>query len=179
MKFNPCTGECTDDGTHCEGCGRSHEEIEEMRNQVAGLVEFARRFPQRYVDTGITEQHTVTLPVSVNVVPADVAAGRVPSADVQRERLMLEAQRAKKASEDALRQGDYEGARDALDGAAGAFLSAPPAMSDAEFLGELDWLRATRDGLADWDRDYSSKRMRSDRMRKSRGYKSREQGGEV
>lgn len=43
MKFNPCNGECTDDGTHCEGCGRSHEEIAEMKNLVAGLVAFAEK----------------------------------------------------------------------------------------------------------------------------------------
>lgn len=41
MKFRPCTGECTDEGTHCEGCGRSHEEIAEMRTRVASLIEFA------------------------------------------------------------------------------------------------------------------------------------------
>ena len=41
MKFYPCTGECTDDGTHCEGCGRSYEEIAEMKDLVARLVEFA------------------------------------------------------------------------------------------------------------------------------------------
>ena len=43
MIFRPCTGECTDDGTHCEGCGRSHEEIAEMRQLVAALVDFAER----------------------------------------------------------------------------------------------------------------------------------------
>lgn len=43
MQFTPCTGECTDDGTHCEGCGRSHEEIAEMKSQVAGLVAFAQK----------------------------------------------------------------------------------------------------------------------------------------
>jgi hypothetical protein len=43
MKFSPCTGECTDDGTHCEGCGRSHEEIAEMRTRVASLIEFAHK----------------------------------------------------------------------------------------------------------------------------------------
>jgi len=43
MKFSPCTGECTDEGTHCEGCGRSHEEIAEMRILVAGLIEFANK----------------------------------------------------------------------------------------------------------------------------------------
>ena len=42
----------------------------------------------------------------MNVVPADVAAGRVASAEVQRERLLLEAQKAKRESEKALRDGD-------------------------------------------------------------------------
>lgn len=42
MKFNPCTGLCTEDGTHCEGCGRSHEEIGQLRAHVKSLVEFAR-----------------------------------------------------------------------------------------------------------------------------------------
>jgi len=43
MKFNPCTGKCTDEGTHCEGCGRSHEEIAEMKNLVSGLISFAEK----------------------------------------------------------------------------------------------------------------------------------------
>ena len=43
MKFSPCTGKCTDEGTHCEGCGRSHEEIAEMRTRVASLIEFAHK----------------------------------------------------------------------------------------------------------------------------------------
>ena len=40
-------------------------------------------------------------------------------------------------------------------------------------------LTTTHDGMASWGADYSSKRLRSDRSRKSRGYKSRTQGGEV
>jgi predicted Fe-S protein YdhL (DUF1289 family) len=43
MKFNPCTDNCTKDGTHCQGCGRSHEEIAETKKLVAALVEFAKR----------------------------------------------------------------------------------------------------------------------------------------
>ncbi|HJP38987.1 MAG TPA: DUF1289 domain-containing protein [Gammaproteobacteria bacterium] len=41
MKFSPCTGNCTDEGTHCEGCGRSHEEIAAMNKHVAGLIALA------------------------------------------------------------------------------------------------------------------------------------------
>ena len=43
MKFNPCTDNCTKDGTHCQGCGRSHEEIAETKKLVGALVEFAQR----------------------------------------------------------------------------------------------------------------------------------------
>ena len=42
MKFNPCTGLCTEEGTHCEGCGRSHEEIAETRRMVKEMVSFAQ-----------------------------------------------------------------------------------------------------------------------------------------
>lgn len=30
MKFSPCADNCTKDGTHCTGCGRSHQEIQSM-----------------------------------------------------------------------------------------------------------------------------------------------------
>jgi predicted Fe-S protein YdhL (DUF1289 family) len=43
MKFNPCTDNCTKDGTHCQGCGRSHQEIAETKKLVGALVEFAQR----------------------------------------------------------------------------------------------------------------------------------------
>jgi Protein of unknown function (DUF1289) len=43
MKFNPCIDKCTKEGTHCEGCGRSHDEIAETKKLVGALVEFAKR----------------------------------------------------------------------------------------------------------------------------------------
>lgn len=43
MIFKPCTGECTDDGDYCEGCGRSGEEIDAMRQPVEELVELAKK----------------------------------------------------------------------------------------------------------------------------------------
>lgn len=44
MKFNPCIpGKCTEEGTHCEGCGRSHEEIAETKKLVMPLVSFAQK----------------------------------------------------------------------------------------------------------------------------------------
>jgi Ca-activated chloride channel family protein len=131
-----------------------------------------------YVELPALTQHTVTLPVSVNVVPADVAAQRVPSPEVHREKLLLSAQAAKRASEDALARGDYDTARTTLDGAAVALAAMPGSALTDEVAAEIAWLHQTRDGLTDWDTDYSSKRLRAEANRKSRGYKNREQGGE-
>ncbi|MBF0471188.1 MAG: DUF1289 domain-containing protein [Gammaproteobacteria bacterium] len=39
MKFTPCQDQCTHDGSHCRGCGRSHEEIAAVRDIVASLVD--------------------------------------------------------------------------------------------------------------------------------------------
>ncbi len=43
MKFSPCIGQCTDEGTHCAGCGRTHEEVAETRELVMGLVSYAQK----------------------------------------------------------------------------------------------------------------------------------------
>ncbi len=42
MQFSPCKGGdfCPEQGTHCCGCGRSHEEIAQTRNFMASLVKF-------------------------------------------------------------------------------------------------------------------------------------------
>ncbi|MFA6163300.1 MAG: DUF1289 domain-containing protein [Methylobacter sp.] len=42
MKFSPCIDKCTYEGTHCEGCGRTHAEIAETKKLVMGLVNFAQ-----------------------------------------------------------------------------------------------------------------------------------------
>ena len=42
MKFNPCIDQCTKDGTHCQGCGRSHEEIAATKQIVQSAVAFIR-----------------------------------------------------------------------------------------------------------------------------------------
>jgi hypothetical protein len=44
MKFSPCiSGKCTYEGTHCEGCGRSHEEIAETKKMIKELVSYAQK----------------------------------------------------------------------------------------------------------------------------------------
>lgn len=42
MKFTPCADQCTYDGTHCQGCGRSHEEIAGTKKLIASFVEFIK-----------------------------------------------------------------------------------------------------------------------------------------
>ena len=43
MQFNPCRGGefCTQDGTHCQGCGRSHEEIAQTRQIIQSIAKYA------------------------------------------------------------------------------------------------------------------------------------------
>ncbi len=43
MKFNPCIDQCSKDGTHCEGCGRSHKEIAATKHLVKSAVEFIKQ----------------------------------------------------------------------------------------------------------------------------------------
>lgn len=40
MKFNPCIDQCTKEGTHCAGCGRSHEEIAGTKQIVQAALAF-------------------------------------------------------------------------------------------------------------------------------------------
>ncbi|MGD0960900.1 MAG: DUF1289 domain-containing protein [Methylomonas sp.] len=43
MKYNPCIDECTSEGSHCSGCGRSHEEIAATKQLVKSIVEFIQQ----------------------------------------------------------------------------------------------------------------------------------------
>lgn len=59
-----------------------------------------------YVELPALAQHTVTVPVHVNVVPGDQAAGRVPDPVVRTELVYLRAQRAKRRAANLLNSGD-------------------------------------------------------------------------
>jgi predicted Fe-S protein YdhL (DUF1289 family) len=41
-RFKPCVSRiaCTEDGTHCRACGRSHEEINALRGLINNVTEF-------------------------------------------------------------------------------------------------------------------------------------------
>ena len=54
MKYSPCVDQCTTDGTHCSGCGRSHQEIAETKQLVKSVVDFIQKQgydnPEEFVD---------------------------------------------------------------------------------------------------------------------------------
>jgi hypothetical protein len=52
MNFSPCRGgnNCTDGGTHCEGCGRSHPEIAEARKLIDAVAQFAVKMGYDNID---------------------------------------------------------------------------------------------------------------------------------
>jgi Ca-activated chloride channel family protein len=118
--------------------------------------------------------HTVTLPVSVNVVPQDIAQGRVPNPEVQKEKVLLETQAEKRRSEEALRRGDEASARGFM---ASSISRLESAMPDPEIDEEIRFLKRSIEQLDSLGSGYTSKRLRADSSKKARGYKTREQGG--
>ncbi|MEE2038240.1 VWA domain-containing protein [Nocardiopsis sp. CT-R113] len=68
-----------------------------------------------YVDPATLTTYTATLPVTVNVVPGEQAASRVPRPEVRTEESLQRAQTAKREAGEALRRGDRDTAADILD----------------------------------------------------------------
>ena len=117
----------------------------------------------QWVELSTMDTHKVSIPVSVNVVPGDEAAGRVPNPTVRTERAFQQAQRDKQAATDALRAGDapaaaqmYASAAEALGGYADADL-----QEEADVLLDLS-VRAQHDAVR------AAKFSEADRHRKSR-----------
>jgi len=54
MKVSPCTDNCTKDGTHCQGCGRSHKEIQSMSaicvQLLNHLIEYDYDHPEEFLE---------------------------------------------------------------------------------------------------------------------------------
>lgn len=87
-------------------------------------------------------EHTVTLPISVNVVPGDVAAQRVPLPEVVVQQLLVEAATAKATAAESLRAGDPVTAQAALDAAATNLGSLSQALEVLRRHGHLDPTRS-------------------------------------
>jgi len=41
MKYKACNGGCTKAGTHCDGCGRTHEDVAKFNTMVKELAAYA------------------------------------------------------------------------------------------------------------------------------------------
>ena len=80
----------------------------------------------QYVELPGLIEHTVKLPISVNVVPGDEAGVRMPDPTVRSEVLFQEAQASKKAASEAFERGDLATGRSMLDDARGRLDEALP-----------------------------------------------------
>jgi Ca-activated chloride channel homolog len=125
----------------------------------------------RYVTLPDLVEQTVTLPVHVNVVPGDAAAGRIPDRVVRTEALYQGVQESKRRASRALRDGDAAAGLSALRLASTSlhtWLAAAPAGAAGELAAESavldDLVAETTHGRA----SRASKRMTADAALKSR-----------
>ena len=135
-----------------------------------GLAEIAS-LEFRYVALPALEQQTVTVPVHVNVVPGDQAAGRVPDPVVRTELAFQQAQRAKRDASSALSAGDVDAAGTALTTGRRiieqAVRSAPPALA-GELRDELEMLDKLTEESRFGDVSFAAKLGSTDSTLKSR-----------
>lgn len=94
----------------------------------------------QYVELPGLVEHTASLPITVNVVPGDEAAGRVPHPTVHSEVLFQEAQDVKRRASEAFERGDFESGQQLMGETKARFveaLGAAPAPMQAEIAAEL------------------------------------------
>ena len=137
-----------------------------------------------YLNLADRQEISVTMPVNLNVVPGDVAAGRVSDPIVRAERLILEAQDAKSTATQELLTGKVKEATKRLKGTAESLrreASLIP-VTDERSAESLALIRAEADEIdslaqtaIDHDAMYSSKRMTESYSRRTRGKNDRNQ----
>lgn len=119
--------------------------------------------------TSVTDlaDHRVVLPITVNVVPGDQAAGRVPNPVVEVERLLVDVDDAKRQAAQSLREHDVDSAKSSLGTAMTQVAGKRREMSGAprSLTGRLDEAAEELLGLADdlkhRSADYTAKSMQS------------------
>jgi len=140
-----------------------------------GLAEIAS-LEFSYVALPALEQQTITVPLHVNVVPGDQAAGRVPDPVVRTEVAFQQAQRAKREASSALSAGDVSSAESSLRAARAivedACAFAPPAPA-AELRDELAVLSQLEEEVRSGDVSRAAKRSSMDASYKSRSSRGR------
>ena len=137
-----------------------------------------------YLNLADRQEISVTMPVNVNVVPGDVAAGRVADPIVRAERLILEAQDAKSLATQELLTGKIKEACGRLKGTAANLrreASLIPVV-DERSAESLELIRAEADEIENLAKTaeeseiaYSSKRMTESYSRRTRGKNDRNQ----
>ena len=135
-----------------------------------------------YTDLAARNEVSVTMPVNVNVVPGDQAAGRIEDPIVKAERMILQAQSEKALATDEILQGNQKSATKRLKGTAANLRSHASEIRvvderSAESLAIILEEAAEMDALAQTaeheDLAYSSKRMRESHSRMTRSKKIR------
>jgi Ca-activated chloride channel family protein len=117
----------------------------------------------RYVAVPALEEQTITIPVHVNVVPGDEAAGRIADPKVETELIYQQVQDAKRRASEALRDGDTGAAAQAY-GAAAALI---PAAAPVELAGERAILAELAHRTDAGEVAWAAKFARSEHARKS------------
>ena len=137
-----------------------------------------------YLNLADRQEISVTMPVNVNVVPGDVAAGRVADPIVRAERLIIGAQTAKSLATEEILTGKTKDAANRLKGTAAnlrreASLIPVTDERSAESLAliqaEADEIDALAKTAEFQEIGYSSKRMTESYSRKTRGKNDRTQ----
>ena len=137
-----------------------------------------------YLNLAERQEISITLPVNVNVVPGDIAAGRISDPIVRAERLILGAQNAKSLATEEILNGKVQEASNRLKGTAANLrreASLIPATDErsAESLAlikaEADEIDALAQTAHDHDIVYASKRMTESYSRKTRYKNDRNQ----
>ena len=135
-----------------------------------GLAEVAT-LTVSYVALPVLEQQTLTLPLYVNVVPGDQAAGRIPDPVVRTETAFQLAQQAKRVASAAFSSGDSGTATGALDQARTLLRAASagaPAPMAAELTEELQLIDRLSHEAAYGDVTRAAKLSSADAAFKSR-----------
>jgi Ca-activated chloride channel family protein len=130
-----------------------------------------------YTDLAARNEISVTMPVNVNVVPGDQAAGRIEDPVVKAERMILQAQSEKALATQEILQGDQKSATKRLKGTAANLRSHASeirvidersAESLALILEEANEMDSLAQMSVENDIAYSSKRMRESHSRMTR-----------
>ncbi|MCU0314134.1 MAG: hypothetical protein MUC84_08765, partial [Solirubrobacteraceae bacterium] len=132
-----------------------------------GLAQVAE-IELRYVTLPGFAEQTITIPVNVNVVPGDEAAGRVADAQVRTELVYQQAQQDKRRAADALGAGDVDGAIGAYDEARRRLAAQMQASPSAELDEETEAIGRLMRRAIGGERAWSAKAARMDHHYKSR-----------